>query len=324
MSFNFHVDSDEEEEDPEHATILIVGRSSTGKSSLVRSLLLEFDNWNRTTAVLNDRTFKTKYYHVTWPEALTLTHHALVVEDVVGATPAQFRILAEILSYKVHHDKLNPTLVVTHSVFRTNLFSLLSYFVKIFVTANAANYASFCRLLSYFGYSEAEQRFHQANFKNCKDSLGTHWLINTETREISKVKYPFVPPPLVKNDRSGRRKVPKETAAAASARELATMAKAERFLSAFQHHKEAIVLFEILYNHLKKSTVNQKTLEITLASGSPDGEPVKISLVEYIGSLVDAEQKEPISRDSWRFHRYALAKGVKYPHQLILNKEFLP
>jgi len=227
------------------------------------------------------------------------------------------------LSYKVHHDRLNPTITVTHSLHKQGLFSLISFYSRVYVTANASNYASFCSLLRYFGYSDEEQRFHQNNFKNCKDSLGTHWFFDTEKREISKVKYNFVPPPLHRKTATGRRKT-KETSAEASARETLTMAKADRYFSAFEHHKEAKILFEILYQSLKKSTVNPATLDCTLAVGTADGPPKTISLVEYIGSLVDAKQKDPISRDSWQFHRYALGqKGVKFPRQLILNKEFL-
>lgn len=98
-------------EEPPHTAILIVGRSATGKSSLIRNLLLPFARYNKPVYILNDRARSSKRYaHIEWGQVDLLSDAALIIEDIIQATPQQHKILQNLLSYKIHHDRVCPLL----------------------------------------------------------------------------------------------------------------------------------------------------------------------------------------------------------------------
>jgi GTPase SAR1 family protein len=77
-----NINSEEEEElpEPELTCVLVVGRSNTGKTNLVRAFLREFQHFDKVTYVLNDRTKDWPYKHVYWPQIQDLANCQLVVE----------------------------------------------------------------------------------------------------------------------------------------------------------------------------------------------------------------------------------------------------
>jgi hypothetical protein len=323
MSFGYEPQesSEDEFEEPEHATILILGRSKTGKSSLVRAIFKQYEDWCKPIYILNDRSFKSKYKYVTWSEVLNLRCAALVVEDIVACTNQQFKILSEILNYRVHHCKINPFINVCHSLLRQGLFGLLPFYTKIIITNSQANIASYKKLLNYFGFTEQEQAFHMKNFQSCKEKFA-HWEFDVDERTIQKKKYPYVPETYVgKSDGKKRKKMSDDDDSGLSKRDSLTLARADRFFSVLPNAKEGKALFEILYAQLPKQCINPKTLDITLAKNSADGPMVRISLIQYVATLVDDEERVPASRDIMKFHRYVqTVRRIVLPAHFVLNK----
>ena len=108
-----NINSADEEELPEPplTTVLVIGRSSTGKTNLVRALLREYQQFDKITYVLNDRTRDWPYTHVYWQQVQDLANCQLVVEvrpfrkvgqswhnddflslqDIIGANSKQFK-----------------------------------------------------------------------------------------------------------------------------------------------------------------------------------------------------------------------------------------
>jgi hypothetical protein len=322
FGFEAEVSDDDDYKEPEHVAILILGRSKTGKSSLVRSIFKEYEDWAKPICILNDRARKSKYRFVAWSEVLTLRNVCLVVEDIVGCTPQQYKILSELLNYRVHHCKVNPMVCVSHSLLKQNLYGLLPFFTKIFITASQANIASFKNLLNYFGFSEQEQAFHKKNFESCKEAF-VHWLFDVENRTIEKKKYPFIPEAYEPKKGTKRKRMDDNGDGTVSKRTALILSRADRFFSVLSNSREAKALFEILYAKLPKQFIHPQTLDITLAKNSPDGPAVVISIIDYVATLVDTEGRVPASQDVLKFHRYVQdVRNIKLPAHFVLNKDF--
>lgn len=313
---NFAVsDTDEEELEPEHTTVLILGRSGTGKTALVRSLLAEFSQYDKAVHIVNDLTKKSKYIHTGWNEALQLRHVALVVEDVIQATPAQFKVLSQILNYKCSHDFIRPCLIVSHALMRQNLYGLLSFFTKIYVTGYKANLNSFRNVLRYFAFDDEEIRTYVARFLANTEAF-THFCLNVEKRTVEKVKFPYAPDTDEgKGGKKGKKKM------SLSAKDAMALAKADRYLSVLKNSKEAKAIFELLYCKLNKKFIDARTLDITLQQKS--GQKLEISLIEYIACLVDQEKAVPASHECLKFHKYCqTVHSIHLPKHFVLNKSF--
>jgi ABC-type cobalamin/Fe3+-siderophores transport system ATPase subunit len=310
--------------EPEHTTCLVLGRSGTGKSTLVKSILAEFSEFGKPIYILNDHSRKSKYIHINWNQVKELNHCSLVIEDIIQATPAQFRILCEILSVKVHHDRLSPTIAISHALMRQNLYGLLSYFTRIYITGYRANLRSFTKVLQYFGFQDDAVREHVRNFLACTEPF-THFLVNVERFTVEKVKFPFTPESEESADHLKRIKKNKNGSkrSTMTARDSIAMAKADRYLSVLKNHKEAKAIFELLWCKLNKKLIDPNTLEITLPQKS--GGKLVISLIEYIASLTqDEEDKDvPASKETLKFHKYCRSvHSIRLPNHYVLNRAF--
>lgn len=100
--------SGSETEEPPHTAILIIGRSASGKTSLIRNILPQYSRYNKPIYLLNDRSQSKRYAHISWAQAETVSNAVVICEDIIQATIQQHRILQNLLSYKIHHDKVSP------------------------------------------------------------------------------------------------------------------------------------------------------------------------------------------------------------------------
>jgi tRNA U34 5-carboxymethylaminomethyl modifying GTPase MnmE/TrmE len=84
-------DDDQPLPEPPMCTTLIIGRSNTGKSSLVRTLVKQYDAYEKDTFVLNDLTGTSPYTRITIEDLPKLSRCILVIEDVMSASNAMFK-----------------------------------------------------------------------------------------------------------------------------------------------------------------------------------------------------------------------------------------
>jgi hypothetical protein len=311
--------SSSSDDEPEHSTFLVIGRSGTGKSSLCRSLLAEFKHYSKTVYVLNDRSKRSKYVRISWSQIGDLHHCAVLVEDIVTASSTQFRLLAELLNFGVHHKRLSPTICVSHSLTRQGIFGLLPFFTRVYVSACVASLASLRNLLNYFGFDEAERQFHIRNLLANKEPF-CHYMLDVEKRTIDKVHFPLQPDD-DEDDGTGRKKKKKKKMTL-STRDALALSKAQRYLSVLKNSPQCLALFDLIWHRLPRKSADPATLEVSLQTKKGDRSPVKISLVTYLAALTDERGSAP-SHDIIKFHKYCkTVHGINLPDPFVLNKYF--
>jgi len=312
-------DDDSSDDEPEHSTYLLVGRSNTGKSSLLKSLLKPFKEYQKPIYILNNRSRKkSPYIPIAWSQLGQVDHAALIVEDVVQATTQQYRQLGELLSVSVHHKRINPVLIVVHSILKQNIWSLVAFFTRIYITACPGNIGSLEYLLTKYGFTKEEKLFHVQNLLNNKQPYA-HFLFDVDKHTIEKVHFELEPDET--EAEKGKRKPKKLTM---SARDQLAQSKALRYLSVLDNEKQAMACWDLLYAKLRKNkSVCPETLEITLQQKKGERRPVVVSLIHYIAVLVDDQGKVPVGSDIAKFHKYCqTVHGIRLPPCYVLNKSF--
>ena len=111
---NYNSADEEELPEPPLTTVLVVGRSSSGKTNLVKSLLKEYERFDKITYVLNDRTRDWQFTPIYWPQIGEVANCQLVVEvrekpvayflgpsiNILALFPSQDVIAANTKQYK--------------------------------------------------------------------------------------------------------------------------------------------------------------------------------------------------------------------------------
>lgn len=313
-------DDDDDVEGPPHTSILVLGRTNTGKSALCRNLLAEFKEFDKPVYILNFRGNRKKTPHniVEWKDLPKLKNCALLVEDLITITKRQYDALSLVLNWSVHHENVCPAIFVSQQIHKQGLTGLLGSFTRVYVTAAKANIYTWKRLLTYYSFDDDERRKHIETFRKCTVPRSTFFL-DVETLAVTRVNFPLLPEVRYGDEQQSGKKHKKTSM---SARDTLALAKANRYLSVLSNSKEALAIFELLYYHLPKSTINVNTLEITLQEkGSV--RPVVISLVEYIATLVDDKKRVPASRLIYKFHKYTQSvHNVSLPKHFVLNTDF--
>lgn len=309
-------DSDQDLDPNQLVSILIIGKSGSGKTYLTKSLVEQFKQPGQPTYALNDNTRNATHKKIGWDKVLSLTDCALVVEDIISAKRAEFEILQQLLCVRSHHDRVNPVIAISHHLMRNNIHGLLAYFNFIYVAAVKSNIASFRYLLKYYAFEEDEIRQHIRRFKAANEQF-TFFMFDIERQSIR----------LTRAEESVRRHdmdskllaMRKKMEAPLRLRDTA-FASAKKYLTRMRRNSDyALILFELIYPYLPVERLDANHLTVTL---SKEGREVKVSVIDYIGALLDETQGEP-DYYVYQFHRYLRRKkNLHLPKTYVLNKIF--
>jgi hypothetical protein len=257
-------DEGNEEPEPPHSSYLIIGRSNAGKSTLVKSL---FKHVKKKILVVNDYTNSRAFEKITWPQVPSVRSSALIFEDAVSCDKNQLKLMRQVLCFSMHHQAVNPVAVLGHSIYRSGLYQLLPFFVKIFIMMDGSNIVSLRAICTFYGLDEKDgrdmyiEKMKTWSEKYCYlvyDVLDRSFKIrrNTSTADGpgEKPRAPLGPPGKGGGGENKQGDDNDEKARAAS----------EKYLSILPQGKYAIALFSLLYQKLPKKLIDPLNLTVSL------------------------------------------------------------
>lgn len=113
-------------------SVLLIGRSGSGKSTFILNLIKNYHKKKkRKVFYVNSTPPKVHFKEIEWSKVLSIKKSFIVIEDIIGLTPKEEKILLTILRESLHHRN-NFCLCTCHNTKKVNLTSIFqdfSYFV---------------------------------------------------------------------------------------------------------------------------------------------------------------------------------------------------
>lgn len=154
-----------------YGTCLIIGKTGSGKTTLVRRIIKRLRHANPTKIVYTLNVKSNEYRltnnnlveDITFEQLNTVPKKAvIIVEDVISMTPFQAKALREAINYNAHH-KRQKIYVITHHVYKTSIYQLIPYFNYVIFTSSQSNLPLIKIVFQYFSLSK-DQYLQAAEF----------------------------------------------------------------------------------------------------------------------------------------------------------------
>jgi ABC-type oligopeptide transport system ATPase subunit len=298
-------------------SILIVGKSCSGKTFLTKSLMDRFVPKKGRIYVVNDRSRRPPYKKIGWNKLNRVRNCAVVVEDLISARPTEFELLQRLLNKRMHHNRVSPVVVICHSLLRNNVYGLVPYFSLIYLSAVQSNIASFKRLLSYY-FEKSEHDALLEKFTKCRERYA-HFMFDVEAHTITLTR---AEDHVIDEEEQRRLDAKKRKLEAPLIKQMEAQESAKKYLSKMPYNGSlALNLFDLIYPHLPEDNFNRRDLTVSVFSR---GAETVVSIIDYIHALLDnygeEEEEDP---DIMKFHKYLRTKKrMTLPKTYILNKAY--
>ena len=299
---------------------LIVGKTASGKTTLIKSILKKNGNTGPGGVyTINVKT--TEYSGVQAIEYEQLNsvpkYSIIIIEDVISLTVFQSKALREAINFNAHH-KRQKIYVITHHFYKTNVYQLIPYFNYIIFTGSASNLPLLRVVLGYFKL-EKHQVDTWCNFFLAKTQSFLYYVYAAEHQAfyradglaalLSKNKLKNADGSSGGGSSGDNELVSKED----------LMLRFESFVKDHQFSQKASTIFSILISALP-SLVNVNAVDLTLRCVMPSQKKeLHLSLVDYVMSLLKASSS--VNKYNLFLHKY-FAKHCKIPKMFILNKKY--
>ena len=314
-------DSENGDSKPPPTTFLLLGRSTTGKSYLCKYLVNAFADPDRPVYTLNDRTATCRFIKITVEQAKVISNCCVVAEDIISATRPLFEVLQLILNYKGHHDSISPCILISHSIYKNSIYSLLPFIRKIYLSAVRSSLNSLKAVLNFFDFEPSEKLQVKKALLSCSQKFcflafdvdKREWsLVRAEKKKGIKV--------IIANIGAGG-----ETGASADSElELRIRSNASQYLNVLARKEVANQIFNMIFPSLPLDKLNPQDLSVRLRLNGSDA---RVSLVDYCAQLTsndadDADSDEESIGLLLKFHRYLRRRGIFLPSCYIVNQRF--
>lgn len=258
----------------------------------------------------------------------TLRRSVVVFEDLITVSKNDEKQLRTCLNYDAHH-KVQKIICISHAVYKTSLFSLLSCFHYIIFTSSTSN-APIIRicLKIYFKIDEVTVQKWLAEFirlaKNRKNiffyfecsTMRFYFTTNIFNSKNSKlISAENQPLEVFSSDE------PSTQSLEAEQKEMKKKFLESKFEKIIEGHiakPQALAVFSILINCLDLHLIRDH--DLTLSFQYRNNNLKRISLIDYILSLLDGSNKKP-SEPLLVLHNY-IQNYCNIPSLFILNSHF--
>ena len=228
---------------------------------------------------------------VSWDELdSNWSNCTIVVEDIHALNIKQRETLAKICTYTSRHCSVN-TILISHSIFRNFMFSLLGFMTHIYITRDRVNTRLLKTVLRHFCYSdvgEVEKAFFSLRPYN-------FLVLNILELGFAKVDSTMTP---------------EENSTGTSLK--------QKVLAYFDHldnRDQYSLIYIFLAANIPHESIRHSDLSVSVQTRQ--GQPLRFSLIDYIFLLNEPDVTPDPTIES--FHRY-LQSYVCIPRFLVKNR----
>lgn len=305
-------------------------RAGTGKSTLIKEIVLH---------TCGKKARKTKYnlylinvdgkdtseYKKMIPKLHSIEFEDLdgvakkscvIVEDIIHITKKDEQKLRVAINYQAHH-KTQKIICASHSIYKTQIYSLLSYFNFIIFTSAIANIPTLRNILNYFKVEKTEIDNWLNFFTDFGEGKkGVYFYFDCEkiTFNVSK-KMLF----------EMRKSLSESMMLSAGDPSTSASAKAKilqnvflKFVENIPEKNEAIAIFSVISNCIPNKLIREQDLTVSFRGKMK--EKKLISVVDYVISILSPTLI--VSPPLIAMHRF-INTYCKIPRVFIRNKAFL-
>ena len=146
-----------------YGSCLVIGKSGSGKTTLVKKILKKQLSLKKSQKIYTVNAKGSEYSklsnditNVTFDQLPSIPSKSIIIiEDIITLTDGQSKLLREAINFNAHHKK-QKIFVITHHVYKTKLFSLLTHFSFIIFTSSSTNLPILKVVLNYSGFTKNE------------------------------------------------------------------------------------------------------------------------------------------------------------------------
>jgi len=293
-----------------YGTCLIIGKTSSGKTTLIKKILRKLpSSVDIYTINVKNSEYPNRALKIDFEQLATVpSKSVIIVEDVISMTPAESKALREALNYSAHHKK-QKIFVITHHVYKTSIFQMLPYFNFVIFTASNSNLPILRIILQSSQIAKDQIDQWSLFFKSAH--LYSYFIFDSS--KLTFLRADNVNAFFQKNFKShtGVTNITTPTIGDLTAR-------FDSFLGDHKHKNSAVAIFSILINALP-SLKNINPVDLSLQCIDRKQKTISISLVDYVISLL--RSKSSISKENLFVHKYFM-KYCKIPDIFIKNKQY--
>ena len=239
----------------------------------------------------------------------------IVVEDIIHMTKKSEATLRQAINFQMHH-KSQKIICATHSIFKTNLFSILMFFHYIIITSAAANVPTLRNLFKYFKVEPNQENDWINKFKKFGNGQqGVYFYFHCSEMTFN-VSYKMLFRKIKCLGTLGDMSTEADSDISIDSRLLTLQKHFNQIVYNNPLKNEATSIFSILIKCLDKNVVRDQDLTVIFID-KKTGRKKLISIVDYIFTLLS--EKAPSSLPISTLHKF-IKSICHIPQTLIRNK----
>ena len=278
---------------------MVLGKSESGKTTLVDRLTAGLGKPIYLIGEITPTTPST-WKPISLEEVPGLTDCILIFEDLVHCSDLVNKTVRKLMGFAAHHKGVD-SVVITQSLSKSNVLSLLPFLSELFITLAKSNASLVSKALDTYKFSKTQRDAHLKTFLSAEGKYG-YFIINPDAMTFLRgdvaaaaARDGGAAPPPTRED---------------------FVRLAESLLAELERPKRALAIFNIILSKLSPSEISPHDLSIKVYRKA-SGHPLNISLVDYIHALLgDFKPSNNISS----LHLYLLKRGVVIPVCFNSNK----